>query len=179
VERQKLTSLLNDNLHRRRLELMEGIAGNEEGESRRRSRGRVSSAAAQSQLKEDLEERQRQLDNATQTKDDIETRVEESRAIEEELRGELISAKNKLEQLRSQDMKDMKVLEEAQDKSERLLTKVRRHCCRFSMIFKVVRIAHSLSFFLPLETEIHVRFETRDLHAEDPRTGIASTAFGT
>jgi structural maintenance of chromosome 3 (chondroitin sulfate proteoglycan 6) len=179
VERQKLTSLLDDNLRRRRLELMEGIAGNEEGESRRLSRGRMSSAAAQSQLKEDLEERQRQLDNATQTKDDIEARVEESRAIEEELRGELISAKNELEQLRSQDMKDMKVLEEAQDKSERLLTKVRRRGCRFSNDIQCIPHFSLFPFFLPLLTEIHVRFETRDLHAEDPRTWIASTAFGT
>jgi structural maintenance of chromosome 3 (chondroitin sulfate proteoglycan 6) len=125
VERQKLMSLLDDNLRRRRLELMEGIAGNEEGESRRLSRGRMSSVAAQSQLKEDLEERQRQLDNATQTKDDIEARVEESRAIEEELKGERISAKSELEQLQSSNMKDMQVLDAAQDKSERLLTKVR------------------------------------------------------
>lgn len=125
VERQNLQSLLDDNLRRRRRELVEGIAGAEEDDGRRLSRGRMSSAALQAQRKEDLEERQRQLDDASRIKDDVETRLEESRAVEEELRGELITAKNELEQLKSQDNKNVKLLEEAQDKSERLLNKVR------------------------------------------------------
>lgn len=125
VERQKLQSLLNDNLRKRRHELMDGIGGAEEDDSRRISRGRMDSAAVQAQRKEDLEERQRQLGDAARVKDDVDVRLEETRAIEEKLRGELISAKNELEQFKSQDMKNAKQLEEAQDKSERLLNKVR------------------------------------------------------
>jgi DNA repair exonuclease SbcCD ATPase subunit len=130
--------------------LQQGISGNEEDESRRLSRGRMTSAAAQSQLKEDLEERERQLGNAVRAKDDIETRLEESRVVEEELRGELISAKNGLANLKSQDMNNFKALEEAQDKSERLLNKVRRRGCRcqsiqgvpyFSLCFPPCRIS--------------------------------------
>lgn len=126
VERQKLLSLLEDNLRKRRRELTEVVAGGdgEEG-SRRASRGRLSTAAVQAQRKEDLEDLERQLGDAAHMKDDIESRIEKARGVEEVLRGELIAAKNELEQLKSQDMKNVKALEEAQDKSERLLNKVR------------------------------------------------------
>jgi hypothetical protein len=115
---------------------MEGN-GNEE-ESRRRSVD-VCSAAAQS-LKEDLEERRRQLDNATQTKDDIETRVEEpskkspGRAYSKERAGAAFRVK----------MKDMKVLEEAQTNQRDCLPRY-VDICRFSTIFKMFLIAHSFS----------------------------------
>jgi hypothetical protein len=49
----------------------------------------------------------------------------EARETEQELRIALHSAKNELEQLRSKDLQNAKALEEAQDKSDRLLTKVR------------------------------------------------------
>jgi chromosome segregation ATPase len=129
VERQKLQSLLEDNLLKRRQELTEGMLfpppDGDETTVRRTSFGRLSSAAeAQSQRKEDLEDKQRQLDDASRAKDDIESRLEAARAVEEELRGQLIAAKNELEQLKSKDMKNVKALEEAQEKSERLLNKV-------------------------------------------------------
>ena len=56
--------------------------------------------------------------------EDLEARLEETRKVEAVLRKELLVAKNELEKLRGQDMENVKALEEAQDKSERFLTKV-------------------------------------------------------
>ena len=122
LERQKLQSLLEDNLLKRKKELSEGIADDDGPSDRRKSR--LSSAALQAQRKEELEDRRRQLEIQTSVKEDIEKRVEEARQEEEKHRSDLIAAKNELEQLKSQDMKNMKALEDAQDKSDRLLNKV-------------------------------------------------------
>lgn len=126
VSRQTLLSLLNDNLLKRRQELTEGISLRDEDKSSRRSSfGRVSSIALQAQRKEELEDRQRQLDEANSVKADLEVRVEQARQGEAQLRSDLIAAKNELENLRSQDTKNTSALAEAEDKANRLLTKVR------------------------------------------------------
>jgi structural maintenance of chromosome 3 (chondroitin sulfate proteoglycan 6) len=123
LAKQKLQSLLENNLLKRRRELTEGVA--DEGSNRRASRGRMSTDAVQAQRKEDLEERKRERDTAARAMDDVEARVEEARKVEAELRKALHAAKNELEQLRGEDMQNVKAWEDAQDKSERFLTKVR------------------------------------------------------
>lgn len=134
VERQKLRSLLDDNLLKRRQELTEGISVLDEGEGgkltsvsagRRSSIMRLSSKAVQAQRKEDLQDRRRQLDDAIRIRADVEGRIEACRQAEEQIRSELYASKNELEQLKSQDMKNAKALEEAQEKSERFFNKVR------------------------------------------------------
>jgi structural maintenance of chromosome 3 (chondroitin sulfate proteoglycan 6) len=120
LERQKLQSLLEDNLMKRRQELLdEGVSA--EGDARRRSRG---GANAQEQRWEDLEQRQRELDDATRISDDLEARLAEARKVDNELRAELIANKGDLEKLRSTDMQNARALEDAQELAERLLNKV-------------------------------------------------------
>lgn len=116
VERQKLQSLLEDNLLKRRRELMEET----DAASRRRSRG---GTTAQQQRREDLEQRQRELDDATRTADTIEQKLAEARKVEDELKAELIAAKGELEQLKNTDMENQRELENAQEQAERLLNK--------------------------------------------------------
>jgi structural maintenance of chromosome 3 (chondroitin sulfate proteoglycan 6) len=117
VERQKLQSLLEDNLLKRRQELTD----QSDSSSRRRSRG---GAPPQQQQREDLEQRQRELDDANRIADDIENRLSEARKVDDELKAELISAKGELDQLKNEDMKNTSELEKAQEQAERLLNKV-------------------------------------------------------
>jgi chromosome segregation ATPase len=123
LAKQKLQSLLENNLLKRRRELTEGVA-DEGNNNRRGSRGRLSTAAVQTQRKEDLEERQRERDEAARAIEDLEARLGEARTTEAELRKELLVAKNELEQLRGRDLQNVRALEDAQDKAERVLTKV-------------------------------------------------------
>ena len=127
LERQKLQSLLEDNLIKRRQELLhEGIA---EGDARRRSR---SGATTLEQRREDLEQRRHELDDVTRISDDIESRLAEARKVDSELRAELNAAKSDLEKLRSADMRNLRELEDAQERQERLLNKVSFGLCRQS-----------------------------------------------
>ena len=122
VERQRLQSLLNDNLRKRKAELEQENAG--QAASRRKSRGDAeSTAAAQERRKADLEQRQRELDEATMAANEMESKLEEERKIVETLRAELIEAKNKLEKKRVEDDEINRNLAAAQEESERLLNK--------------------------------------------------------
>lgn len=123
LAKQKLQSLLENNLLKRRRELTEGVT-TDEGNSRRGSRGRLSSVTAQAQLKEDLKMRCRERVAAARAMEDVEARLDEARKVEADLRKELLAAKNELEQLRGQDLQNVRALEDAQDKAERVLTKV-------------------------------------------------------
>jgi structural maintenance of chromosome 3 (chondroitin sulfate proteoglycan 6) len=125
VERQRLQSLLADNLLKRRYELLEGISNVEENVDRRRSRGNVSSAAILEQYNEDLLIRTRELEDAMRVFDDIEAKVSEVRLVEATLKNELIDAKNDFENLKLQDMKNSQALEQAQQQADKLLNKVR------------------------------------------------------
>lgn len=154
AEHQKTTSLLLDNLLKRQEELT-GVASNgpDEGEDddddnddveaavdpllsprpaqgpRRHRRssilGRPSFAAVQEQRRQDLRERRAQLDEVVHALEQVRERLEEARKVESTLRAEVIEAKNELENLKSADEKNSKLLEEAQETSERLLNKVR------------------------------------------------------
>lgn len=118
VDRQNLQSLLTDNLLKKRDELSMDTT---EGSRRRSSVGR-SSVVDEWSL--ELQELQRQLEDAGKAKSDVEAQIEKNREVEAVLRKELIDSKNILEKLKSQDMQNAKKLEEAQEKSERLLNKV-------------------------------------------------------
>lgn len=114
IERQKLESLLNDNLRKRFRELTDGESG-------RANPDGLSAEALLRKNKEELSDRQRELDDAMRVKDEIENRLQEARKAEEEMGAALLKAKNDLEKLRTKDEEAAKALEEAQDKSERLL----------------------------------------------------------
>jgi structural maintenance of chromosome 3 (chondroitin sulfate proteoglycan 6) len=130
VERQRLQSLLTDNLLKRRQELLEDHTTIDEDEmNRRASRGKSSSAAVQEQRREDLIIRQRELDDASRMADEIETRLAEVRQADEAFKAEMIEAKNQFEHLKSSDMKNSQALEDAQQKAEKLLNKVRARMC--------------------------------------------------
>jgi structural maintenance of chromosome 3 (chondroitin sulfate proteoglycan 6) len=130
LSKNKLESLLENNLLKRRRELTEGMRSgieNDEAENdlktNRRGSYRMSTAALQSQKKADLAERIHERDAASRIVDDIEARLLEARKVESSLRKELLVAKNELETLRGKDMNNAKALEEAQDKADRFLTK--------------------------------------------------------
>jgi hypothetical protein len=71
LKHQKLQSLLEDNLMMRHQELLdEGVSV--EGDARHRGQG---SATTQKQRREDLEQRQHKLDDATRISEDLEARL--------------------------------------------------------------------------------------------------------
>jgi structural maintenance of chromosome 3 (chondroitin sulfate proteoglycan 6) len=134
LSKNKLESLLENNLLKRRRELTEGTqqlgidneetdVGRDESSLNRRGSYRMSTSALQSQKKADLTERIHERDAASRIVDDIEARLIESRKVEAALRKELHLAKNELEALRGKDMNNAKALEEAQEKADRFLTK--------------------------------------------------------
>ncbi|GKY91390.1 hypothetical protein MPSEU_000111300 [Mayamaea pseudoterrestris] len=122
VERQKLSSLLHDNLLKRRRELTEA-SNIEQGGNRRMSRGALSSAALQQEHEGYLKEQEREFDQAIGIKDDVTARVEKAQEEMQVLQDGLVKAKNELEQLKSGDMKNRSNLEEANEKAEKLLSK--------------------------------------------------------
>ena len=121
LKKQKLESLLKNNLYMRREELTQ-VSGADDG-NRRRSFGRTSNAQALSDRKYELEEKKNDLESATRHKDEMESQLEKTLAQDEELRKETMAAKDKLEKLRAEDTKYSTAWDEAQLKSERLLTK--------------------------------------------------------
>jgi structural maintenance of chromosome 3 (chondroitin sulfate proteoglycan 6) len=139
LERQKLQSLLQDNLYKRRRELSDGTStaattGTRRSSSRRggneddddEDTGRSSSSAATvAQKKEELEELERDLDEAKRQKTQVQAAYDKARANDEKLQDEEAKARTELENLRNEDMKYSKKFEEAQERSERLLNKVR------------------------------------------------------
>ena len=121
VERQRLDSLLNDNLLRRRQELLQ--EGMDDVSNRRTSRGATTSVAVQAQRLEDLEQRQRELDDSIRVADDIEARLVEVRKIDIELNNQVLQHSNKIEQLKTEDVDITRRLRDADEKSDRLMNK--------------------------------------------------------
>ena len=76
------------------------------------------------QRRDDLELRQKELDDATRVADEIESRLTAVRNEDVSLKAELIEAKNEFENLKSQDMKNSQALEQAQQQADKLLNKV-------------------------------------------------------
>ena len=117
IKRQKLTSLLEDNLIMRRTELTESSS-----RSRRSSTGGTS-GASQAQMKEELEQKRRDLEEATQTAEEVEKQLAGVKEIDENLRAEILSIKNNFDKLKTQDAKYQKELEESHESQEKLLNK--------------------------------------------------------
>lgn len=122
VERQRLLSLLEDNLLKRKQELEEEGATSS---SRRRSTdGQPASRIAQEERVEDLEQLKRELDEAIQNADDVEQRLAEAKKLDEDVYTELSEAKRQLDDLRAKDVQNMKQLEDARKREEKLMNKV-------------------------------------------------------
>jgi structural maintenance of chromosome 3 (chondroitin sulfate proteoglycan 6) len=124
AERQKLSSLLEDNLLKRRQELTHVKDTGTTDDDDQPARGDRTTSSMLDQEKREMEEREQQFQEASGAADEVESRVEEAREAEEELKAELNSARNELEKLKSEDMKHNKQLEEASEKSEKLMSKV-------------------------------------------------------
>ena len=118
VERQRLESLLSDNLFKRKQELLDDSSSTS---WRRKS---VSRRSAQAKRQEDLQQFERELTEATQAITEIEQKLVDERAIVNRLRSDLIASKGGLEKLRAKDMANSRALEEAQEREERLMNKV-------------------------------------------------------
>ena len=118
VERQRLESLLSDNLFKRKQELLDDSSSTS---WRRKS---VSRRSAQAKRQEDLQQCERELTEATQAIAEIEQKLVDERAIVNRLRSDLIASKGDLEKLRAKDMANSRALEEAQEREERLMNKV-------------------------------------------------------
>jgi structural maintenance of chromosome 3 (chondroitin sulfate proteoglycan 6) len=118
VGRQKLESLLEDNLLKRRHELTQVYREDESGLVA------TSTNMLQEQRNRELEDRHQQLRQALKDAEEVDTKLDGLRQVEEELKTELIGAKNELEKLKGKDMKNSKLLDEASERSEKLMSKV-------------------------------------------------------
>jgi len=123
VQRQRLQSLLQDNLLKRKRELEEEGA---DSAGRRRSIDgeQPASRLAQAQRKENLEQLQRELDESIQNAEDVEELLAEAKANDEALRAELLEGKRRLEVVKNKDTEITKLLEDAQKREEKLMNKV-------------------------------------------------------
>ena len=122
AERQKLQSILDDNLLKRRQELMQ---------VKDDVSGQATTSTLQEQRARELEERTQQLNEAAKVAEEIEERLEEARKVQENIKAELIAAKNELEKLKSQDAKTDNLLHEARERSEALMNKVCQLVCLY------------------------------------------------
>lgn len=64
-------------------------------------------------MKEELEQNRRELEEATQTAEDVEKQLAEVKAIDEKLRAEILKIKNTFDKLRTQDSSYQKEMEES------------------------------------------------------------------
>ena len=115
IKRQNLQSLLEDNLMKRRNELSES--------SPRARSGTGNASVNQAALKEELEQKQRELEEATQALEDVEKQLAEVKTTDENLRAEIATIKSDLEKYKTQDAQYQKELEEAHEQQEKLLNK--------------------------------------------------------
>jgi len=124
IKRQRLESLLEDNLLKRKRELEEEGAAELSGHRRRSKAGEGQpSKMAQAQRVEDLERVKEELDEAVRTSDEVESKLKDAKKIDADLREELIAAKNELEKLRSKDVENKTKVENAQKRDEKLMSK--------------------------------------------------------
>lgn len=115
IKRQNLNSLLEDNLMKRRNEITES--------SYRARSGMGNASANQATLKEELQQKERELKEAALALEDVENQLAGVKQADEDLRAEIATIKNELEKLKSQDSKYEKALEETHDEQEKLLNK--------------------------------------------------------
>lgn len=153
IQRQALSSRLNEHLQKHIHEL--------EGNQRRKSI---------MDNDDEVDEASRLLDEARRVEKDHEERLQEARKEQDKLRKEMAACKNELDQIKSQDVKNANLLQEASDKTERLMNKV---CIRFRP-----NSCDSLlqTFSPPFPKALHVYFQAGDLYAQDPGTWESSSA---
>jgi structural maintenance of chromosome 3 (chondroitin sulfate proteoglycan 6) len=121
IKRQKLTSLLEDNLIIRRDELTE--ISSRSIRAGGASRGN-SSNISQAKMKEELEQKRRELEEAIQTAGDVDRQLAEVKTIDENLRAAIRELKNNFDKLKTQNAAYQKELEDSHESQERLLNKV-------------------------------------------------------
>ena len=119
AERNRLESVLENNLYKRRTELTQ-VTNVDGGMG---VGGATTTAMLQEQKERELEERRLQSREAIRDADDLESKLDEIRETEEDLKAELISAKNQLEKLKTADNKNTRDLDEAQRRAEQLMGK--------------------------------------------------------
>jgi len=127
IERQRLLSLLNDNLIKRKLELQT----NSVPESLRSQPMPmpISLAAARSEWQITLDENEQSLEETSQNLKNIQSKLSDARLEDEKLRADITSSKAQLEKLKAADADCRRELETAQENEEKLMTKV----CRLSI----------------------------------------------
>lgn len=128
-DRQKVEFLLEDNLLKRRQELTQVYREDDSGLVA------TSSSMLQDQRKRELEDRRQHLVQATQDVAAVDKQLEKCRSTEEQIKAELRAVKHELDKLKGLDMKNSKFLDEASEKSEKLMSKVggerSTSCCSF------------------------------------------------
>jgi len=123
AERNRLESVLENNLYKRRTELTQinNLDANEGTGSI--GGGTMTNALLQEQAERQLDARRLESREAIRDADELEAKLEEIREAEEELKTELIAAKNELERLKTVDNKNTRDLDDAQRRAETLMGK--------------------------------------------------------
>lgn len=160
VERQRLQSLLEDNLMKRQQEL-QGISAPDEDEDDGDDRARASFAAKVELQKDELEQKILERDGADRVMHGVDERLTDARASAAGIKGELIATKGELETLKSKDAKNKKALEEAQDGSDRMLTK--RQMCVSKRETYATKIQELGALPPPSERESYAKKSISDL----------------
>lgn len=172
IERQKLQSILHDNLYKRRREL---TPGSKRGGDATDRTGRPSFATSIDQKKDELEELERELEEAKRNKTSIQEQFEKTRTEDEKLRGEEAKVQNDLEKLLAQDEEYRKKSEAADQTTEKLLGKVREsvflYCFWYQLSLEPLTFP---SFFL--STAWQCPQQARDLPAQNPRDRISPSS---
>mmetsp|Transcript_48506 Transcript_48506/g.139469 ORF Transcript_48506/g.139469 Transcript_48506/m.139469 type:complete len:1291 (-) Transcript_48506:77-3949(-) len=116
-DRRRVESLLEDNLLKRRQELTQVYREDDSGLVA------TSSTMLQDQRKRELEDRRQDLAQAIQDVESVDRKLAECRTVEEQIKGELRAAKQELDKLKGQDMKNSESLDKASEQSEKLMSK--------------------------------------------------------
>jgi structural maintenance of chromosome 3 (chondroitin sulfate proteoglycan 6) len=132
MEREKLKSLLKDNLLKRKKELLQAGRGSKEDDDEDDSdpgdRPVPATAATTAQWLEvqtqELQALQEQRNEVEGTLEELEERLDNARQLEENTKADLLAAKNELESLRNEDLKTRKELDAANETEEKLMGKV-------------------------------------------------------
>lgn len=165
VERQRLVSLLEDNLLKRKQELENDGATSS---SRRRSMdGQTASNIAQDERKVDLEQLRRELNEAIGNADDVEKRLSEAKQLDEDLHSELVDAKKRLDKLRASDVELAKEMEDAKKREEKLMNRVSKEFYFQASFVSFMMTSHNT-------TANAISNSTRSKCKENPRNWISA-----
>lgn len=116
-ERQRMESVLEDNLLKRRHELTQIHREDDHAILA------TSSEMLQDQRKRELEDCRQSLVQATRDVETVDQSLEDCRKVDEQIKAELRSLKQELDRLKGEDMKNSKLLDEASEHSEKLMSK--------------------------------------------------------